>query len=427
MKKKAEPRFEQTEALSAATSAAVQPVQVEAVDGPGKGARAVLSGDLCVVGANAACDLVLADRSVSNRHATLELKPGAVRVTDVGSRNGTYFLNARIREASVPLGGTVRMGRTTLRFSSVKDKTPSSEREDLFGLVGASPAMRAVYALLEKLGPTETTVLVCGETGTGKDSAARALHALSPRSHGPFVVFDCGAISPELLEAQLFGHTRGAFTGATEAREGAIAQASGGTLFLAGIDDLPLPLQPKLLRVLEGREYQAVGGTSPVKASIRVVAETRKDLDAEVKAGRFRADLYFRLAVAIVTLPPLRERREDIPTLAKHFAREKSGVDVALGLETLAALQCAAWPGNVRELRNAVERAMALGQTDDGSAPVPKGYHAARAELLERFERDYLAALLAAHGGKVATAAREAGLSRVHFYELMKRHGLERK
>jgi len=405
----------------------VEPVIVEAVEGPAKGIKLKLSAGMISVGAADGCDLVLSDSAVSRQHLSVELLAGGVRVRDLGSRNGTTYLGAKIEEARVPIGGSVRIGRTVLRFTPTTLPAPISGREQLHSLIGRSLSMQRLFALLEKLGPQESTVLIRGETGSGKDAVARTLHALSPRTQSPFVVFDCGAVNSNLIESELFGHAKGAFTGAERTRAGAIESAFGGTLFLDEIGELPLELQPKLLRVLESREFRRVGEDIARKANVRVVSATHRNLEAAVAAGKFRSDLYYRLAVAIVEVPPLRNRAEDIPLLAAYFAKQCTGVDVELAPATLAALQCDPWPGNVRELRNAVERAVTLGNFGEqpaAHASSPTSYKEARDALLERFERDYLQALLARHGGNVSAAAREAKLSRSQFYRLLGRHGL---
>jgi DNA-binding NtrC family response regulator len=417
-----------TEGLTAG-DAKVEAVLVEAVEGPAKGARRQLAAGMISVGSADGCDLVLTDPAVSRQHLSVELLAGGVRVRDLGSRNGTTYLGAKIEEAKVPVGGSVRLGRTILRFTPASQPAPVSEKEQLHGLIGRSLAMQRLFALLEKLGPQESTVLIRGETGSGKDAVARTIHALSPRVQGPFVVFDCGAVNANLVESELFGHAKGAFTGADRQRAGALESATGGTLFLDEIGELPLELQPKLLRVLESREFRRVGDDTSRKANLRIISATHRDLEAAVAAGKFRSDLYYRLAVAIVEIPPLRTRPEDIPLLAGHFAKQCTGVDVQLAPATLAALQCDPWPGNVRELRNAVERAVTLGSLGDKAAipveaPTPASYKEARDALLDRFERDYLQALLARNGGNVSAAAREAKLSRSQFYRLLGRHGL---
>jgi len=412
----------------------LESVVVEAIEGPGKGARATLNSGTLLVGSDPSCELPLEDATVSRRHLVLELLPGAVRVRDLGSRNGTRYLGARIREARVPIGGSVTVGKTTLRIRpATAQKRALSDREELHGLLGKSVAMRQLFAELERLGPQRAPVLIRGETGSGKEMVARALHALSgaEEQRGPFVVFDCSSVSPNLMESELFGHAQGSFTGADRDRVGAVEAANGGTLFLDELGELPLAQQPKLLRLLETQEFRRVGEGQVRHSTFRLVSATHRDLEAEVRAKRFREDLYFRLAVTSVTLPPLRERPEDIPMLASHFARQLTGMDITLAPATLAALQCDPWRGNVRELRNAVQRVVALGSLEAGGAkeqqsPAPLAFNEARDKLLEQFERDYLTALLARHKRNISAAARESRLSRSQFYRLLERHKLTR-
>ncbi|MBX3187067.1 MAG: sigma-54-dependent Fis family transcriptional regulator [Labilithrix sp.] len=243
---------------------------------------------------------------------------------------------------------------------------PSNVRSTSRGhLVTANAAMRSVLSVLDRVAPSRCTVLVTGESGTGKELAVAALHDASPRAEKPLVAVNCGAIPANLVESELFGHVKGAFTGAMTNRSGLVAAAEGGTLFLDEVGELPLAAQVKLLRLLQSREIVAVGDTKVIKCDVRIVAATNRDLRAEVAAGRFREDLYYRLNVIHVHLPPLRERREDIPLLAEHFLRlaaERSGRSdvVRFAPEALAELAAADWPGNVRGLENAVERAVLL-------------------------------------------------------------------
>jgi len=296
--------------------------------------------------------------------------------------------------------------------------------------------MRAAFALLERAAASDATVLIEGETGTGKEGAARGLHDGSTRRSGPFVVVDCGAIPAELLESELFGHERGAFTGASAARAGAFEEADGGTIFLDEIGELPLDLQPKLLRAIEHRQIRRVGSNLHKTVDVRLVAATHRDLRADVNDGRFRPDLYFRLAVVRINLPPLRERPEDIPLLVERIvdglvddpAARAPLLDGAL----VTALQRGAWAGNVRELRNHLERCLVLGGPVPLAAPGPVvgavdgriPYAEARQRALDEFERRYLEDLLRRHDGKVASAARAAGVNRAYLYRLLQRHGL---
>ncbi|MGQ0507488.1 MAG: sigma 54-interacting transcriptional regulator [Myxococcaceae bacterium] len=400
-------------------------------EGPGKGAELMLSVGTVMLGSAMDCDLIISDPKVSRRHASVELLPGAVRVRDLRSRNGTLYLGAKIEDAYVPIGGSLLVGKTLLRLAPVDlPQAPESDRTELHGLFGASRPMRQLFAAMERVGRTELTVLIRGETGTGKDGVARALHAMSPRASSRLMVFDCASVSPNLIESELFGHARGAFTNANADRMGALEHATGGTIFFDEIGELSMDLQPKLLRVLESREFRRVGCNQSRKMTARVIAATHRDLEAEVKAGRFRADLYFRLAVAALDVPPLRQRPEDIPLLARHFAREQNGEEVVLDPTTLASLQCEQWPGNVRELRNAVERLLALGRLRRNAA-VAAGtgttFKRAREWLVQQFERDYLVGIVERHGGNISAAARESGLSRSQFYRLLWQHGLADK
>ena len=320
-----------------------------------------------------------------------------------------------------------------------------SEREALGEMVGKSPAMREIFGLVERIAPTDATVLIEGETGTGKDLIARTLHQLSPRRGAAFIVVDCGAVAGTLIESELFGHEKGSFTGAVAARQGAFELASGGTVFLDELGELSLDLQPKLLRVLEQRELRRVGGTKTMKVDLRVVAATRKDLRSEVEKGKFREDLYFRLNVVPITAPPLRDRREDIPLLIDAMlTRLAPGGGIALSDASRAALMAHDWPGNVRELRNVIERALALG-TDPGllvaplgGEPVAKGaqireglefepglsFRETKEKWNELFERRYLTWLIRRADGNISKAARDADMDRKYLHKLLRKYGI---
>jgi DNA-binding NtrC family response regulator len=293
-------------------------------------------------------------------------------------------------------------------------------------MVGRSAPMRTLFSLLERAAASDATVLVEGETGTGKEATAEAIHHEGPRKDGPFVVIDCGAIPHELLESELFGHERGSFTGAVAARQGAFEAASGGTIFLDEIGELSLDLQPKILRVLERRQVKRVGSTAYGNVDVRVIAATNRSLRAEVTAQRFRSDLYYRLAVVQVKLPPLRERIADLPILVDHVitalgAGERTIARSLRSHEFLDRLTRYRWPGNVRQLRNYIERCIAL---DDSTIDITKPLRMAREQCVNHFERRYLEAILLKHNNNVSAAARSAEVDRIHFYRLLWKHGL---
>ncbi|MCC7071941.1 MAG: sigma 54-interacting transcriptional regulator [Deltaproteobacteria bacterium] len=317
------------------------------------------------VGKGEECDLVLTDPTVSRQHCVLEQQGGAVFVRDLQSTNGTWIDQFRIREAYLRPGIVLRAGQVQLRFESLfKPLDVAPSLDERFGhLIGRSMKMRQIFTMLERVAKTDATVVIFGETGCGKSAVAQAIHDASPRRSGPFVTVDCGAIAENLIESELFGHEKGAFTGASSLRRGALERANGGTLFIDELVDLRLDLQPRLLRVLEEREVRRVGGNESIKLDVRIIAASRHDLWREVEAKRFREDLYFRLAVFTIPLPPLRERKEDIPMLAQAFARSIKDGDKLLSRFTPRVnerLMAHPFPGNVRELRNVIERAIYL-------------------------------------------------------------------
>ncbi len=425
-------------------------------------------------------DLVLQDKAVSGTHFEVAVKDDGYHLKDLDSRNGTFVGDIRIKEVFLRPGMTFRVGQSDIRFQTTADLVDIalSERDKFDRVIGGSAAMREIFATLEKVSPSELTVLITGETGTGKELIARGIHNASPRRQKPFVVLDCGAIPKDLIESTLFGHEKGSFTGAIGQHRGCFEQANGGTIFLDEIGELDLALQPKLLRVLEQREIKRVGGDRTVKVDVRVLAATNRDLRAMVNAGTFREDLYFRLSVIYVELPPIRERREDIPELAQHFLREvasRRGATMSLSPDAVQALLGHSFPGNVRELRNVVERAASLSSgpvitrsdlvfgRDAGGASVivarelanagaqaalaavspsdrPPGggvvgfdptaltpgldFKEAKQRVVDAFESAYLRALLQRHEGNITRSAQEAGLTRYHLRELLKRHNL---
>lgn len=409
--------------------------------------------DLVRLGTSEKNEVRLADDTVSRVHAEIVRTSHGVLLRDLDSTNGTFVGPIRVREVYLPSEQRFRVGRTELTFHSldqVVDIVPSEE-EHLEDLVGRSVAMRAVFAVIDRVAPTDLTVLVTGETGTGKELVSRALHARSPRADGPLEVFDCGAVARSLVEAELFGHVRGAFTGAVRDRPGVFERAHRGTVFLDELGELPLAVQAALLRVLEQREVRRVGGREVRPVDVRVVAATNRDLREEVEAGRFREDLYYRLAVVELELPPLRDRLEDLPLLARHLLRTVGFPHDVQNLDpdVLEALKAWRWPGNVRELRNILMRAIpfATGPTlgleslpdalreapgpevipegDDLALPGPDlAFHEAKDQLLEAFERNYLVGLMERAEGNVSRAARIAGIDRKTVARLLKRHGV---
>jgi two-component system response regulator GlrR len=424
----------------------VDDFRVEVVAGPDAGlwARAV-EGRL-TVGTAADATLKLTDNTVSGYHVELESQAGAVVLRDLGSTNGTHVGAIALREGVIRGATEIVVGRTQLRvvFEGARTTVTVPASQSFGALLGGSQAMCRVYATLQRAAPTTVPVLVLGDSGTGKELAARAVHSASPRASQPLEVVDCGGLPPTLVESELFGHERGAFTGATHDKEGAFERADGGTIFLDELGELPLEVQPKLLRVLGEGEVRRVGAKKTRKVDVRVVAATNRDLRSEVNAGRFRADLYYRLAVITVKMPPLRERLDDlpliVPRLIERICRER-GVTAPVQADPalLPKLAEHSWPGNVRELRNYLEQYVILqvappfeseggGMVGDEAA-LTEGLlglqlRAAKTELVDRFERQYLAKLLTETGGNVSEVARRAGVDRKTVFRTMRRIGM---
>ena len=433
--------------------------RITCVTGSAPGQSWLVDRDIIRIGAQPDNDIVLADKTVSRRHAEVVRVRDGVILRDVGSTNGTHVGAVKVREVYLAPDTRFRVGQTELVFSpedEVIDILPS--HADRFEeMVGASMAMREVFGILEKVAATDLTVLVSGETGTGKELACRAVHNRSTRNKGPFVVFDCGAATESLIESELFGHERGAFTGAIQSRPGVFELAHGGTVFLDEVGELPLDLQPKLLRVLEQREVRRVGSGRVRHVDVRVVTATNRLLRDEVAEGRFREDLYYRLAVVEIRLPALRERVEDIPLLLEHVlhrARHNRGI-TGVSKQVLQLFESYRWPGNVRELSNVIERALpfsagttitmdslpdslrtgtardrpstaSLLELTDGSNPSDLPFKDAKDKLIEAFERQYLLDLIERHDGNVSRAARAAGMDRKSITRLMKKHSISR-
>lgn len=432
-------------------------------------------------------DIVLRDDTVSRYHCRIVQDDTGYVLMDQRSTNGTFVNKVRVREAFLKPGCIVSVGQSQLRFNASEEEVhivPS--RADRCGhLIGGNARMREIYSIIEKIAPTATTVVIDGETGTGKEVVAQTIHSLSPRQKGELVVFDCGAVPPNLIESELFGHEKGSFTGAMMTRQGLFELADGGTLFLDELGELPIDLQPKLLRVLEQREVRRVGGAKPIKVDVRIVAATNRNLEDEVKAGRFRQDLFYRLSVVRLNLPALRERTDDIPMLVNHFLtngnynKGPNGAQRIRGFErdAMLALQNYPWPGNVRELVNVVERAISFcdgdtvhahdlpdyirsarpnarpesvrpksaqgGGHQTGSVasmmnpgePAPKPpdellaegvtFKDAKERWIASFERDYVNSLLRRHSGNISHSARDADIDRKYFRKLMRKYDIE--
>ena len=393
-----------------------------------------------LIGTSEVCDLQLTDRTVSRRHLTVEPAELGARLADDGSRNGTWLGDTRVRDADLAPGGTLRIGATVLSLVSYEapaaelseGEEPGEQRTSFGRFIGQSPSLSQLYEKLERAAGTDATVLLEGESGTGKELLAEAIHEHSARADGPFVVVDCGAVPKNLIESELFGHERGAFTGAERMRQGAFEQANGGTIFLDELGELPLTLQTRLLRVLDRRQLRRVGSEDAIDIDIRVVAATNRNLDREVEESRFRLDLFHRLAVILIRVPPLRERHGDVEMLARHFVRTYGGDEAELTKEAIENLERYRWPGNVRELRNYMERLVLLGdsapqldlsKSDDPMREAARSglaYRQARAAALEAFTEAYVEDMLKRHGGNVSKAARHAGVARRHFHRLKK-------
>ena len=431
----------------------------------------VFDQNVITIGSMEDNDIVLTDDTVSRHHCRIVQEDVEYVAHDLHSTNGTFINGVRIREAILSPGQILGVGNNQIRFQPVNEQIPviPLAAETFGGIVGRSVKMREIFGILEKIAPTSATVVIEGETGTGKEVVARTIHEMSKRADEPFIVFDCGAVPESLIESELFGHEKGSFTGAIMTRKGLFEMAQGGTIFLDELGELSIELQPKLLRVLEQREVRRVGSNKAIPVNVRVIAATNRKLEDEVKAGRFREDLFYRLSVVRVHLPSLRERPEDIPLLVRHFLHTQSfnrDIDddemIIDGLDPMAldALRRYPWPGNVRELLNIVERACSFTDAEvitvedlpdyvtqgrvpgaingegevssDGDYEVPskaalveRPFKEAKEEWISSFERDYIADLLRRHGGNISQAAREADIDRKYFRKLMDKHNVE--
>jgi transcriptional regulator with PAS, ATPase and Fis domain len=391
-------------------------------------------------------DLVVTDHAVSRRHLNVRAMENGARVRDLGSKNGLFVDRVRVVDGYCPVGAVLAFGGRRGEGVIAGERLPLSRAVRFGEMLGASIPMRALFARLERLAKGDQSVLVVGESGTGKELVARGLHSEGGRAKKPFVVFDCASVSAGLVEAELFGHARGAYTGAISMQHGVFEAAHEGTLLIDEIGDLPIELQPKLLRALERREVRRLGETQVRSVDVRVVAATHRDLRTLVKAGTFRQDLYYRLAVSEVHVPPLRERREDIAVLSDYLLKELSSGRVLEGMPkgTLELLESYDWPGNVRELRNVVARlllfpeeasnilastaSVGTGAEDDGASRLERldlPLKAARELVVASFERRYLKAKVASTGGNLTQAAVRMGISRQYLYRLLEQHVIQ--
>jgi DNA-binding NtrC family response regulator len=415
----------------------------------GEPARRVEVGpEPVLIGRHEDCHLMLDDPRVSSVHAELLATEQGARLRDKGSKNGTFLGNVRVGEISLTQRTVFRLGHTDVVFEPAKKQAVDVAQFGRFGpIVGESAVMRALFGRLMRVAATDLTVLIGGETGTGKEVVARAIHEASPRAKGPFVVVDCGSIPTSLAEATLFGHEKGAFTGAIERRISPFVEADGGTLFLDELGELPLDLQPKLLRVLAERRVKPVGGSTYRPVNVRVLAATRRDLVREVNENLFRSDLFFRVAEVRIELPPLRSRLDDVPVLVRHLLADLGAPEAfsRVSEEGLQRLLRYDWPGNVRELKSAVSVALALadegadidigahlGSLSSSPAPTPPlssgsdlaRFRDAKQDTLNRFERDYFSALYQETSGNISEMARRADVERAHIRMYLRRHGI---
>jgi len=433
--------------------------QLVVVDGPNRGKRLLLNKDVVTIGKREDNDLVLTDKTVSRNHLEIKYSQDSLLLRDLDSTNGTFVNGTRVKEAYLEPGDLIKVGGTTIEYVAFDEKVriePSAR--DVFGmLVGKSTKMRQIFSILEKISPTHATIIIEGDTGTGKELVARAIHENSQRKGKAFVVFDCSAVAPNLIESELFGHERGSFTGAVKSRRGAFEEANGGTIFLDEIGELTLDLQPKLLRALEQREIKRVGSNVPVKIDVRVVCATNRNLKKEIQEGRFREDLYYRLSVVKISLPSLSDRMEDIPALVERFLttgkyNRKADGDIKVTKvddDAIKVLSRYDWPGNVRELNNVIERACSFVEGNTISKPhldfifaelshgeertekmrvdadVP--FKDAKQRIVESFEKEYLIDLLRRHSHNLSKASREAKIDRKHLRNLLKKYGIPSK
>jgi transcriptional regulator with PAS, ATPase and Fis domain len=431
-------------------SQGTQKSKVTLIGGKDNGKEFVILKDVFTIGSRG-CDITLEDTTVSRRHCEIRLTPEGHIIRDLKSTNGTLVRGVKITEAFLPPGTEFQLGSSRMVFCPVQQKMDFAiSPRDAFGAVlGSSLMMRRVFYLAESYSKTDVTVLIEGETGTGKEVLAEEIHKQSARAHKPFVVIDCASLAKELVESELFGHTKGAFTGASIDRAGAFEFANGGTVFLDEIGDLALELQPKLLRVLEKREVRRVGSNQMVPVDVRIICATNHKLEQQVKAGRFREDLFYRLSVVYIEMPPLRSRKDDLPVLVRKFLKDFGGeraMDNVHDFERAMTIFAQHdWPGNVRELRNLIEIACCSGQpslelsafmlsgrtrpharqSDSQSVSLNQPFKDAKNQLITDFEKRYIQAALERSGGNISKAATEAGIERAYLQRLIKKYKLK--
>ncbi len=418
------------------SSVSVRRSRIEVVAGPDAGLVKEFDTPTIRVGARAGVDLLLSDSKVSGFHLEILVDEDGYRLRDLLSTNGTYIKGLRVRDVYLAPRTRFKIGLSELRFVPLTSAREIAlwPDDNYQQLIGRSVVMRRLFATIERISASDATVLITGETGTGKELVADAIHQVSPRAQGPFVVLDCSAIPASLFENELFGHEKGAFTGAERTRPGAFERAHGGTLFLDEIGELPPAMQPKLLRAVESRAIRRVGGSETINCDVRLLAATNRNLAVEVNRGGFRDDLYYRIAVACVDLTPLRERKQDIPILVDHFLDQlPGGRDVDLGPDFVAELEAHHWPGNVRELRNAVERAVLLPNFPEPPPAPPAAFanidvdvpfKLAKKQFVDGFERCYVGTLMERCNWNISAAARAAGVDRMSIYKLINRLGI---
>ena len=421
----------------------VERAVIEALEGPDKGTRWEIRHERAVVGKAPGCDVELKDAYVSSQHFRIENAPSGFRLKDLGSTNGTLVNGVRVADGGISFGSEIKLGKTVLKFTSKREERAlgASASSAFEGMVGQGQRMRELFGLLEAVAAADAPVLITGESGSGKELAARAIHNRSHRATRPFLAINCAALSPTLVESELFGHEKGAFTGADRRRAGAFERANGGTLFLDEIGELPLELQSKLLRVLELGELVRVGGSETVKVDVRLVTATHRDLAAMVREKTFREDLFFRLYVVPVKMPPLRERPEDVPLLVESLLAQMApgGKPPKLAADAMTKLKDHVWPGNVRELRNTLQRALVFSRggeigpqhvvfTPLSSVPdddeLPRAQSAAGRNQIEESERDAILAALRRCNGNRKEAAQQLGIARSTLFEKLRRYGI---